>query len=57
MNGDQTYEAPAMTLAGTAESLTRGGYYDDYDSPGVRKTRKRWIMRQPSKKLRQTERS
>jgi hypothetical protein len=32
------YESPNMKVVGQAESLTGGGYYNDYDSPGVRKT-------------------
>ena len=45
-----TYEAPAVTVAGDARTLTQGGYYNDYDSPGVRKTKNNITRRQPARK-------
>lgn len=33
------YEAPTMTTIGSARALTHGGFYNDDDSPGIRKTK------------------
>ncbi len=32
------YSSPEMVDVGSATDLTQGGSYNDYDSPGVRKT-------------------
>lgn len=38
-NRKARYGQPTMTTIGSARALTHGGFYNDWDSDGVRKTK------------------